>query len=106
MKVTKTLLKQYIKEEINKVLSEEKQTVHAPTLGAKDENIPEIVRQIQKKLGDTPGLGQMLHQINSVEELTPLMIMILREIDPAFAQDEATLHTSLSTAANQVAPKN
>ena len=84
VKITKTKLKQIIKEEINKkILLEEPdqtqqqpdQAQQQPDQGAKKGSDPQKVMQ---KLSAVPGLSDLLTLINSRMELEPLIMAIVK----------------------------
>ena len=97
MKVTKTLLKQLISEEINRTL-EEGDEVPASRLNAAEDKTPETVDKIQVALSSLPDLKSIFAEINTTEELTALIAMILREVDPGFLNKSTEVLTALRAA--------
>ena len=104
MKVTKTLLKQFINEEINRALKED-DALGTATTPVPDtvEALPRSVEAIRRQLSSLPDLQKLFKEINTKEEIIPLIVMILKEVDESFLEQTGVILQALRDAVDQAA---
>jgi len=91
------LLKQFINEEINRALKEDDALGTAPT------RVPKTVEAIQRQLSSLPDLQKLFKNINIEEEIIPLIVMILKEVDESFFAQTGVVLQALRDAVGQAA---